>query len=128
VLQECRSAIQYAQRHWLCARRAFKGADLAAWRHSPAAVLPPPPKLKTAAAALVGEGDAALQMARCNVSKDAFYSGAVRRHLGFRIRPCTRPQTTLRAALGKLSVAGSGSNSGVLQLCIQSLPALSLSG
>ena len=61
-----------------CARRALKGADLAAWRHSPAAVLPPPPKLKTAAAALVGEGDAALQMARCNVSKDAFYSGAVR--------------------------------------------------
>jgi hypothetical protein len=70
--------------------RAFKGADLAAWRHSPAAVLPPPPKLKTAAAQVVGEGDAALQMARCNVSEDAFYSGAVRNAS----RPCMRLWTT----------------------------------
>jgi len=35
-------------------------------------------QVKLVAAPLVGEGDAAMQMARCNVSKDAFYSGAVR--------------------------------------------------
>lgn len=35
-------------------------------------------QVKLVAAPVVGEGDAAVQMARCNVSKDAYYSGAVR--------------------------------------------------